>query len=62
MDNRHELPLERIPGSSLLRAWCKECGDPIRVASEESPRFCGDCKPELGGNPGKRNSKGTSMY
>lgn len=45
-----------IPGSSLFRDFCIECGEAIRVVDAGKPNTCVDCRPT--GCPGE--SSGTA--
>lgn len=42
-----------ISGSSLVRDFCYECGEAIRVVNAGRPNVCLDCRPT--GNPGARD-------
>lgn len=42
-----------ISGSSLVRDFCYECGEAMRVVDAGRPNVCLDCRPT--GNPGTRD-------
>ena len=45
-EQRHgERTGDPIAGSDLVRAYCCECLEPIRVATVRVRNYCGDCNP-----------------
>lgn len=48
---------QRIEGSSLVRDFCVECGEAMRVVDAGRPNTCLDCRPT--GCPGERSGTAT---
>lgn len=46
-----------IPGSSLVRDFCVECGEAMRVVDAGKPNICLECRPT--GCPGDRSGTAT---
>lgn len=41
---KYGRPGDPIPGSQLLRSYCRSCAEPIRVVDHTMPQDCVDCR------------------